>query len=102
MNKKIVAVDCGKADTKVYAYDTKTGAIKHKIIRSKVEPVNELVRLTLGDDAHVVKIKKGDKDISGEWTVGAIGGDTSYSNSKKDAIHKIMTLTAMALTVDAG
>ena len=102
MNKKIVAVDCGKADTKVYAYDTKTGGIRSVVIRSKVEPVNSLVKLTLGDDAHVVSFGKSYPDMAGEWTVGAIGGDTSYSNSKKDAVHKILTLAAIALTVDNG
>lgn len=102
MKKKLVAVDCGKAETKVYAYSPDTGAVKSAIVKSRVEPVNSLVRLTLGEYAHVVSIAKPDKDMKGEWTVGAIGGATSYSNSKKDSIHKILTLTAIALAVDNG
>ena len=51
---------------------------------------------------HVVTISGSDEEINGEWMIGATGGESSYSNSKRDMIHKIMLLTAIALVTENG
>ena len=102
MNRKLIAVDCGKAETKVYGYDMRTGQIRNEVIRSRAEHADDLVKLSLREGSHIVTFAKPDKDMEGEWTIGALGGQTSYSNSKMDHIHKIMTLLAIALVTDNG
>ena len=101
MNKKLVAIDCGKAETKVYAYDTTTGKITSAIVRSRVSPSNPLVKVAL-NGANVVAFPNPDPEMEGEWIVGALDGAPSHSNSKKDHIHKILTLTAIALVTENG
>ena len=102
MNRKIVAIDCGKAETKVYAYDTANARIRDLVIRSKAEHTKGLVKMSAKDKAHVVTFRNPLADMEGEWIVGANGGATSYSNSKKDHIHKILTMLAIALMTENG
>lgn len=102
MNRKIVAVDCGKAYTKAMSFDKGSKKVKDLSFRSRVGQSNSLVNLTLDESAHVVSFKNPDKGMEGEWTIGAYSGDTSYSNSKKDAIHKMLMIVAIALVTDNG
>ena len=102
MNIKYVAADCGKANTKVFMYDVKTSNTANIIIATNVAPVNSLVKASMGESQYIVSIDIDDENISGEWMIGAVGGESSYSNSKKDRIHKIMALVGIALVTQNG
>ena len=102
MSKKYVAADCGKANTKVFMYDTKTSDTDKAVIATNVAPVNSLVKASMGHSQYIVNINTDDDDIKGEWMIGAVGGESSYSNSKKDKIHKIMALVGIALVTRNG
>ena len=102
MNIKYVAADCGKANTKVFMYDVKTSNTANIIIATNVAPVNSLVKASMGESQYIVSIDIDDENISGEWMIGAVGGESSYSNSKKDRIHKIMALVGIALITQNG
>lgn len=102
MGLKIVAVDCGKADTKVCCYSTEDAGVKSMIIPTKLTPSSELMAATGSEDEYRVSINGQGEDTDGEWIIGSLKGQTSYSNSKKDRIHRIITLTAIALCVDNG
>ena len=102
MNIKYVAADCGKANTKVFMYDVKTSNTTNIIIATNVAPVNSLVKASMGESQYIVSIDIDDENISGEWMIGAVGGESSYSNSKKDRIHKIMALVGIALITQNG
>ncbi len=102
MNLKIVSVDSGKANTKVCAYDTNTSEIRTEIIATNVAKRNALVELCMKESQYIVSMERSDPEIYGDWMVGVIGGESSYSNSKKDMIHKIMTSVAIALVTENG
>lgn len=102
MSTKYLSIDCGKANTKVIAYDPGSSDIRTGIIATNVAKPNALVAMCKTGAHHTVRIESDDKEISGEWMIGATGGESTYSNSKKDMIHKIMTLTAIALVTDNG
>ena len=102
MRKKYDAADCGKANTKVFMYDTKTFDTDKAVIATNVAPVNSLVKASMGHSQYIVNINTDDDDIKGEWMIGAVGGESSYSNSKKDKIHKIMALVGIALVTHNG
>lgn len=102
MNIKYIAADCGKANTKVFMYDVKTSSTDKVIISTNVAPVNSLVKASMGESQYIASINIDDEDIKGEWMIGAVGGESSYSNSKKDRIHKIMALVGIALVTQNG
>ena len=60
MNRKLIAVDCGKAETKVYGYDMRTGQIRNEVIRSRAEHADDLVKLSLREGSHIVTFAKPD------------------------------------------
>ena len=102
MKDKLISIDCGKANTKVSAYDPATSNIRTDILSTNVSTVNALVALCRSSSHHIVSITGADKEINGTWMIGATGGRSTYSNSKKDMIHKIMTLTAIGLMTENG
>ena len=102
MNLKLVSVDCGKANTKVCAYDTNTSETREEIIATNVAKRNALVELCMKGSQYIISMESSDPEICGDWMVGVMGGESSYSNSKKDMIHKIMTLVAIALVTENG
>lgn len=99
---KIMAIDCGKSDTKICAFDCATGNIVKDIIPTRVTKATGLLEAALADHEYKVTISGMDEDINGSWIVGSINGETSYSNSKKDKFHKILTLTAIARMTSNG
>jgi len=99
---KIMAIDCGKADTKICAFDSATGNVYRDIIPTRVTRATGLLEAALSDHEYKVNISGMDDEINGSWIVGSINGETSYSNSKKDKFHKILTLTAIARMTNNG
>ena len=102
MKIKYVSIDCGKANTKVCAYDVESSKLSKAIVSTNVEKRNSLVELCRQENQYIVTFAGDDEEINGGWDVGFGSGQTSYSNSKKDMIHKIMTLTAIALVTENG
>ena len=102
MNLRLVSADCGKANTKVFSYDTSTSKTDKTIIATNVAPVNNLVKASMDGTQYIVNIRGIDDEIDGEWMIGTVGGESSNSNSKMDKIHKIMALTAIALVTENG
>ena len=102
MKIKYVSIDCGKANTKACSYDVQSSDVSKTIVSTNVEKRNSLVELCRQENQYIVAFDGDDEEINGGWDVGFGSGQTSYSNSKKDMIHKIMTLTAIALVTENG
>ena len=95
MARKFIAVDCGKADTKICIQNTDGSATK-KILptrMSEVSGMEDIQRLS-GENVYTVGYDGQEYVICSEKSRG------ENSNSKKMLMHKIMTLSAIALNVN--
>ena len=94
-NVRKVAVDCGKGFTKVAFFD-KDGNIRTKKFRSTKGIAFNMEAPIFGEGMNVLYEGKC-------CTIGMAGtGKTSGSSSKKDEIHKLCVMTAIAMVVDDG
>ena len=95
--ERIIVVDCGKLETKVVVRN-QDGSLKKAKFPTKIAEANELtaVNKSMAGDLHIV-------EYGGvTYSVGDPDGTTSDSNSKKDMVHKIVTLAAIAMNVGSG
>lgn len=92
---RILAIDCGKDDTKISAYNS-DGSVELNKIKTRVGLADELSKLSseTSSDIHIFKYD------NKEYYIGSPSGTTTDSNSKQDNIHKIMTLFAIAISVN--
>lgn len=96
MTRQIV-IDAGKDDTKIVLRNM-DGTITHRKMPTRVSVANEISAINKQLDNGITIVKYEDKT----YVVGDPEGSTTDSNSKMDDIHKIMTLTAIATTVEVG
>lgn len=97
-NEKIIAVDCGKAQTKVCVVEPNSKDILTKIsFPTRIEEYSELSQTGLTGGHH---FKTADVDL----LIGAdnLSEGTRDTNSKNDDIHKYATLFAIASNVSDG
>lgn len=93
--ERFISVDCGKDDTKICVRNTDGSFIK----KSFPTRMNELTGFeSLGTSRGYQVEYEGKGYVVGDGASGI----TSNSNSKKEMIHKIATLTAIATSVDNG
>lgn len=95
--ERIIVVDCGKLETKVVVRKPDGSTVRSKF-PTKIGEANELATLNKAvvEDLHIVEYE------GKKYSVGDPDGSTSDSNSKKDMVHKVVTLTAIAMAVDNG
>ena len=90
-----IAVDCGKGFTKI-AFRDKDGNIVTKRFRSTKGLAFNIDAPIFGDGCNVCYEGKC-------FTIGMAGtGKTNSSSSKKDEVHKLCVMTAIAMAVDDG
>ena len=92
---RVIVVDCGKSETKVITRN-QDGSLNQSKFATKIVKSNELTTLnkSLTGDLHIVEYE------GKAYSIGDPDGATSDSNSKKDMVHKIVTLSAIAMNVD--
>ncbi|MDO4647446.1 MAG: ParM/StbA family protein [Eubacteriales bacterium] len=87
-----IAVDCGKFNTKVYSYDSKTGGTNHFRMRTRMSE-GTFEDDMFGRGTMIVQVDDG--------PVYKIGGEAKnepdMESSKKTEIHRVCTLAAMAM-----
>ena len=93
--ERVLVVDCGKLETKVIVRNPDGSVVKRKF-PTKIAEANELTAVNKGmaKDLHIVEYE------GRTYSVGDPEGTTSDSNSKKDMVHKIVTLAAIAMNVN--
>ena len=89
-----MAVDCGKDETKVSILGS-DGKIIHDRFKTRMEKVTALNANSMQIEG-VHKVTYDDQT----YLIGAESDDVSFSNSKEELIHKIVTMTAIGLHVD--
>ena len=94
---KYISIDCGKYNTKLSAFDEATGKIANRKVRTKTSKgtfIDDMLErgtfITQVDDGEVYKIGA---DAENE---------PDLETSKKSEIHRICTLTAIAMALGPG
>lgn len=97
MGKNVyIALDCGKANTKIAVFNEKDGTAKVSVVPTKIKEVEMTVDLA-GISTHSM-IYNGKK-----YGIGMHNSKTDLqTNSKLDEIHKMMALFAIASNVNSG
>ncbi len=95
MARRYIAVDCGKADTKICIQNTDGSATK-KILPTRMSAVSgmEDIQRLSGENVYTVGYD------GQEYVICSEKSRVEDSNSKKTLMHKIMTLSAIALNVN--
>ena len=97
MAMKYMAVDCGKADTKV-CLKNEDGSITKKLIPTTLAETSGMEDLQRETEKGIMEVVYDGK----AYVIGVPSSDMVRDNSKKNIVHKVLTMSMIAESVPDG